>query len=236
MGRLNIGRWRLAMASAVLIYAPFAFADEGLDPQTDKAVAAAIRLGHVQDAVRILERTAQGGTAEAKYQLGALYRAGQGIERDEKKAHRWMKAAAEQGHAKAQYSLGKMYFDGRGATADRILAVDWLRKAALQGHGQAIKFLADMPTAAPSAARGPGGWGATIARSDTAPARSVPAGGASVTKSSELSPAQPEILEAAWRGQVKAVEALIGSGTAVNAPGIDANTALGLASASLPNI
>jgi TPR repeat protein len=50
-------------------------------------------------------KAAEQGYAAAQYNLGLLYRDGQGVEQDFAKAVRWLRAAAEQDYAPAQAAL-----------------------------------------------------------------------------------------------------------------------------------
>ena len=62
-----------------------------------------------------------------------MYRLGQGVPQDYKKAVKWYLKAAEQGLAEAQCNLGIMYSNGYGVPQDHKKAVKWYRKAAEQG-------------------------------------------------------------------------------------------------------
>jgi len=97
-----------------------------------------------EDAVAALRRDAERGFAAAQYQLGKLYRDGQGVPADPAAAARWFRAAAEQGYAKAQRNIGMRYAAGDGVTADRIEALTWLTIAAQQGLSAAEALRADL--------------------------------------------------------------------------------------------
>ncbi|MEI8120428.1 MAG: tetratricopeptide repeat protein [bacterium] len=75
---------------------------------------------------------AEGGDAEAQYQLGLKFVNGQGVEKDEAEAVRWYRKAAEQGHSTCQYFLGWYLANGRGVEKNEAEAVTWYRKAATQ--------------------------------------------------------------------------------------------------------
>jgi TPR repeat protein len=78
------------------------------------------------------------GDAYAQTLLGTMYRCGDGVPRDYKKAVTWYRKAAEQGNASAQSSLGEMYYFGyevfEGVPQDYNEAVKWYTKAAEQGY------------------------------------------------------------------------------------------------------
>ncbi|HDP35609.1 MAG TPA: sel1 repeat family protein [Candidatus Hydrogenedentes bacterium] len=73
----------------------------------------------------------------AQYNLGVMYRDGEGVPQDYAEAVKWYRKAAEQDYADAQYNLGVMYYDGRGIPQDHAEAVKWFRKAAGQNHAEA---------------------------------------------------------------------------------------------------
>jgi TPR repeat protein len=76
---------------------------------------------------------AQRGDAGAQFNLGQMYRNGQGVAQDYKEGVKWYRLAAAQGDAEAQLNLGGMYIDGWGVAKDDKEAVRWYRLAAAQG-------------------------------------------------------------------------------------------------------
>ncbi len=84
---------------------------------------------------------ARAGNAAAQFNLGQLYRQGQGIPADLAQARYWYAAAAAQGYAYAQYNLGIMYEFGHGIGADRAEAAHWYRRAAAQDLPEAQRAL-----------------------------------------------------------------------------------------------
>jgi TPR repeat protein len=82
----------------------------------------------------VVERAAAQGDATAQYEIGRLYAEGEGVERDDVAAVKWLRMAADQGHAIAQWSLGSCYCTGRGVKQNLPKAVEWYRKAAEQGN------------------------------------------------------------------------------------------------------
>lgn len=77
---------------------------------------------------------AEGGDATSQYNVGVMFREGQGLPQNYSQAMIWLLKSAEQGHADAQYSLGVMYHEGRGTPQDDKHAVDLYLMAAEQGH------------------------------------------------------------------------------------------------------
>jgi predicted small lipoprotein YifL len=80
---------------------------------------------------------AEAGDAKAQYNLGVMYRTGQGVEQDFKEAVNWYRKAADQGDVEAQFTLGLMYDTGEGVEQDFKEAVKWYQNAADQGYADA---------------------------------------------------------------------------------------------------
>ena len=75
------------------------------------------------------------GYAGAQYNLGVMYKLGQGVTQDYKEAARLYGLAAAQGYAGAQYNLGVMYESGKGVAQDYKEAARLYGLAAAQGDG-----------------------------------------------------------------------------------------------------
>ena len=82
---------------------------------------------------------AEQGNVYAQYNLGQMYRRGQGVSQNYKTALKWYRLAAEQGHAYAQTNLGVMYGIGKGVIKDWVYAHMWLNIAASSGNKNAVK-------------------------------------------------------------------------------------------------
>src|SRR5512135_1801276 len=78
----------------------------------------AYEYGDYKTAYRLFGPLAEQGLPEAQYNLGVMYRKGQGVPEDYVAAAKWWKKAAEQGYAPAQYRLGVMYRKGYGVPQD----------------------------------------------------------------------------------------------------------------------
>ncbi len=76
---------------------------------------------------------AEGGIANARYNLGVLYHQGLGQERDLSRALYWYREAAKLGHAEAQYNLGIAHIEGIGTDYDPRLASAFFEHAANNG-------------------------------------------------------------------------------------------------------
>ena len=105
---------------------------------------AAYDKGDYETALGLIRPLAELGVAPAQYNLGNLYRLGQGAPRDYAIAISWYRKAAEQGLAPAQYNLGFMYDYGHGVPQDYAVAASWYRKAAEQGDDSAQNNLGSM--------------------------------------------------------------------------------------------
>ena len=84
-----------------------------------------------------LKALAEKGDAKAQYNLGTMYRSGEGVEQDDKEALKWILKAIEQGQAEAQYNLGTMYELGDGVGQDYVTAYTWYNIAAANGYEEA---------------------------------------------------------------------------------------------------
>jgi uncharacterized protein len=187
----------------------------------DAAIKAALRSGAFKQAAELLEQAAKSGHAESQYQLASLYRSGRGVLNDTAVAFKWMQAAAVRGHAKAQFNLGKMYLAGHGATSDRAQAVVWLQRSAGQGNDSATTLLAELAKL-PVALTPPTGAGEK-------PAVKLPT---NVPPLVAAPGDRPAVIEAARRGQVKLLQALIDNGANLKETDSEGNTALAHAAAS----
>ena len=88
-----------------------------------------------------LKALAEQGVAKAQYNLGNMYRKGQGVERDFKETVKWYRKAADQGFARAQSNLAVMYANGQGVKQDLKEAFKWAQKAAVHGYAGAQEHL-----------------------------------------------------------------------------------------------
>lgn len=86
-------------------------------------------------------QAAERGEAVAQFNLGIRYANGEGVEKDEAEAVKWVRKAAEQNYARAQFTLGCYYLSGKGVEKDRAEAVKWYRKAAEQNFAPAQLIL-----------------------------------------------------------------------------------------------
>ncbi|MGK9173271.1 sel1 repeat family protein [Yokenella regensburgei] len=77
--------------------------------------------------------SASSGDVEAQIKLGKMYRDGDGVEKDGKKAVEWLTKAAEQGSLNAHYFLGDIYASGNGVPLSYSKALEWFKFPLDQG-------------------------------------------------------------------------------------------------------
>lgn len=80
---------------------------------------------------------AEAGDADAQYNMGQAYRAGQGVPKDEDAATEWFRKAAEQGLPKAEDTYGRSLFQA----GKRAEAMPWVQKSAARGEPRAQYIL-----------------------------------------------------------------------------------------------
>ncbi len=86
---------------------------------------------------------AEAGHSAAAYELAEAYWQGNGVDRDDETATKWLTIAADRGEPRAQYLLGAAYYGGLGVEQDDALALHWLGEAATRGHDRAQFLLAE---------------------------------------------------------------------------------------------
>lgn len=104
----------------------------------DQSVAAAER-GDNGTALTGFKNLAEKGHAKSQFNLGVIYRNGQGVPADDQLAMAWYRKAADQGDAAAQYNVGEMYRNGQGVDKEDQTAYYWLLLASTQGHLNAAR-------------------------------------------------------------------------------------------------
>jgi TPR repeat protein len=89
-------------------------------------------------AVRLFLALAEMGYPSAQFELGFLYRRGEGVRQDYAEALKWLQLAANHGNVYAQSNLGFMYRDGEGVPQDYVKAHMWfnLPSAAASGSSR----------------------------------------------------------------------------------------------------
>jgi TPR repeat protein len=105
---------------------------------------AAFNAGHYGDARQSWSAAAEGGNAEAAFNLGLLYDLGNGVPESAGTAFGWYRRAAEGGLGVAALDVGVMYDSGRGVPLDRTKAAVWYARAATLGEVQAAFNLGEL--------------------------------------------------------------------------------------------
>lgn len=77
--------------------------------------------------------SASSGDVDAQIKLGKMYRDGDGVEKDGKKAVEWLTKAAKQGSLNAHYLLGDIYASGNGVPLSYSKALEWFKFPLDQG-------------------------------------------------------------------------------------------------------
>lgn len=134
----------LAKEFGVRDYLPKETASEE-DITADKAFARgfdAYNGKNYAEALKWWERAAQLGEPAAQYNLGYMYHAGEGTDKNENKAFYWYRKSAEGGHPSGQYNTGVYYLYGVETAVNKEEALKWFRLAAEQGDENAKKQLA----------------------------------------------------------------------------------------------
>ena len=78
----------------------------------EKKPVAAKQINTTASELNAITANANKGDASAQFDLGVIYRQGDGTPKDAAKAVVWFKKAAEQGYAAAAFDLGTMYRHG----------------------------------------------------------------------------------------------------------------------------
>ena len=105
---------------------------------------AAAESGDYATALKEWMPLAEQGYGSAQFNLGIMYKNGQGVLQNDKTAVKWWTLSANQGHASAQSRLGFMHYTGQGVQQDYQTAVKWYILSAQQGHATAQASLSLM--------------------------------------------------------------------------------------------
>ena len=103
----------------------------------EKAQNALKRIGHIAK----YWQDAHNGKSEAQYMLAICYASGNGIEKNETIARKWLKSAADKGYAKSQLALGVWLLNGRGGEKQIPLGIEYCEKSAKQNYSEAFNYL-----------------------------------------------------------------------------------------------
>jgi len=95
--------------------------------------------GEYATALSSFRPLADEGNAAAQFNLGQMYRLGQGIPSNVVEAARWYRLAAAQGDAQSQYNLGVMYYNAQGVPRNFVFSHMWLTLSATSGAENAAR-------------------------------------------------------------------------------------------------
>lgn len=90
------------------------------------------------------KKAADHGSDYGWWNLGTLYRDGEGVDQNDEKAVECFATAAEKGQKYAMEALAFMYLEGRGVDQDSDKAIEWYLKAADYGETDALKRVAEI--------------------------------------------------------------------------------------------
>ncbi|HVI52517.1 MAG TPA: tetratricopeptide repeat protein [Candidatus Sulfotelmatobacter sp.] len=121
--------------SALLVSAPFAFADS--EAEFHGGVAA-LQAENYQAAMEAWSKCPE--DARCQYSLGYLEQFGLGVTADYGKAREWYEKAAQQNHPDALYALGLMFETGKAGQKDLGKAIGLYRQAAETGKSPDAEY------------------------------------------------------------------------------------------------
>jgi septal ring-binding cell division protein DamX len=102
-----------ALALMLIISATTHAATNATTTASTEAAYDAFDRGDMQTAINVWRKLAGQGDTTAQFNLGQLYRLGNGVEPDDREALKWYLMAAQGGMVSAQYNLMMMYEEGR---------------------------------------------------------------------------------------------------------------------------
>ena len=83
------------------------------------------------------QRAAYSKLAWAQYNLGLMYRKGEGVQQSNSEAAYWYRLAATQNLPEAQQKLADLYYFGQGVPLSYTQAAEWYRRAAENDNAEA---------------------------------------------------------------------------------------------------
>ena len=89
---------------------------------------------HYKTALNWYVMAAERGRSSAQYNLGLIYKNGNGVPKNDNTALKWWMLAAQQGHTLAALNIGVMYERGVAVPQDLASAIEWYSLAGAQVH------------------------------------------------------------------------------------------------------
>jgi len=99
-------------------------------------------LENISQKFSYIQHAANGGNAQAQFDLGLMYAKGEEIKKDEREAFSWFHKAARNNNVEAKFYMGLSFAQGRGVRKEAHLARYWFKLAVKAGHKQAIAYMA----------------------------------------------------------------------------------------------
>ncbi|MDB6040016.1 MAG: hypothetical protein JWM99_3857 [Verrucomicrobiales bacterium] len=90
-----------------------------VEPKIDPVKAAAEKQAVLKNAIEFEKGRANNGAAWAQYKLGLRYLNGDGVEKDESAARKWLQAAADNGDSQAKVKLQLLDSKGPGPGSEK---------------------------------------------------------------------------------------------------------------------
>ena len=146
MGCAQIGdAWQKAGREAAAFFDPPSAGPTGAEQKRaeqayDRALKAR-QAGDPATAAKHLRDAAEGGHAEAAYELGLAYMEGNGVPQNYDLSATWINRAADLGDPGAQFLVGSSFYAGIGVEQDIPRGLSFLELAADQGHAKAQLIL-----------------------------------------------------------------------------------------------
>ena len=100
--------------------------------------------GNFAEAFTWCQRAADQRLAWAQYNLGLMYRKGEGVAPNDAEAAHWFRLAATQNYPEAQQRLAALYYLGQGVPLSFTQAARWYGRAAENGNAEAQFQLAHL--------------------------------------------------------------------------------------------
>jgi hypothetical protein len=109
-----------------------------------EGAVAARRAQQLSKALTLFQLAAEHGEPRAMFELGKIYRSGEGVAKDVTQSVNWFEKAANAGNASAMDYMGAMYRMGEGVPKDDRQAFSWYSKAAAAGNTVGMDALGQM--------------------------------------------------------------------------------------------
>lgn len=156
-GTMKIATWKISEVDGALAKATLQELIDEIGPKVNEVVDMIVTETAGAEPVRqaeggqsyavVLQDRCEGNNPPACVELALMYKRGDRVEQDGRRAYHLLKKAADLGHAPAYYELDKLYrakrfYEGLSFEASKEQADQWLRTAAEMGYAKAQNSLA----------------------------------------------------------------------------------------------